>query len=292
VNDLSESSPVKNEYGDDEKSTALREAASDFIVAEDYASAVPPLRELVKLGAAETNDLVWLANVLKELDQNEEAVRWFSEVIDSRPDQLVARGLCFEALGDGEAARTDYEKALLLDPDDVVALVNLGTLALTEGDLDEAEQLLRRGVVLDPTVNWQLSDVFEARGDEAAARRTLQVALEAGERKANYELGILAVGDGDEAAAEHHLREALDAGGVSMARRSLAILLLKQGRIDEARDLTQEGVDAGDLWSHAPLALALSLLGQDYEAQKNFALAESKGDDDFAEEYDAWPFDS
>ena len=70
MNDLSESSPVKNEYLDVEKSTALREAASDFILAEDYASAVPPLRELVRLGAAETNDLVWLANVFKELDQN------------------------------------------------------------------------------------------------------------------------------------------------------------------------------------------------------------------------------
>jgi choline-sulfatase len=81
-------------------------------------------------------------------------------VIDDhpRPDPK-ARIACLEALERGLAAMTanrpteawrELEAARKLDPDNLIALNNLGILALRNGKLQHAEELFRTGIGLDP----------------------------------------------------------------------------------------------------------------------------------------------
>lgn len=119
------------------------------------------------------------------------AIEGFSRAMEHAPEGYVNRGLCYERIGDLENARRDYERALELDPDDVAALVDLGTLELAAGNLDEAEKHLSHAAGIDPTVNWQLSDVSLARGDIIATRALLSIAADNGEDRARVALSEL-----------------------------------------------------------------------------------------------------
>ncbi|WP_081322655.1 tetratricopeptide repeat protein [Microbacterium testaceum] len=117
-----------------------------------------------------------------------EAIQSFGESVESIPDGLVNRGYCWELVGDLERARADYVRALQLDTHDVDALVNLGTLELAEGRVDEAKVLLSKAVDIDPRCNWQLADVFLELGDLEGAEQALVLAERAGEERATIQL--------------------------------------------------------------------------------------------------------
>lgn len=117
-----------------------------------------------------------------------EAIRSLGESVESIPDGLVNRGYCWELVGDLERARADYLSALQVDAQDVDALVNLGTLELAEGRLDEAKVVLSKAVDIDPRCNWQLADVFLELGDLKGAEQALTLAERAGEERAGIQL--------------------------------------------------------------------------------------------------------
>jgi len=117
-----------------------------------------------------------------------EAIRSFGESVESIPDGLVNRGYCLERVGDFERARADYLAALRVDTHDVDALVNLGTLDLAEGRVDEANVVLSKAVGIDPRCNWQLADVFLELGDLQGAEHALELAEKAGEERAKVQL--------------------------------------------------------------------------------------------------------
>lgn len=117
-----------------------------------------------------------------------EAIRSFGESVESIPEGLVNRGYCWEIVGDFERARADYLSALRVDAQDVDALVNLGTLELAEGRVDEAKVMLSKAVDIDPQCNWQLADVFLELGDLKGAEQALVLAERAGEERARTQL--------------------------------------------------------------------------------------------------------
>jgi tetratricopeptide (TPR) repeat protein len=58
--------------------------------------------------------------MLLQEDSTEKATRFFSMAIEEKPDYADAyynRGLCYEIQGDNKQARTDYEQALVFNPD-------------------------------------------------------------------------------------------------------------------------------------------------------------------------------
>lgn len=88
-------------------------------------------------------------------------------------------GIALEALGDADAAAA-YEAALALDPADPYVNYNLGRLLYTLGALERAERLLR--VALErkadfPEAQVALSNIYDARGNLAAAAAALEGAL-------------------------------------------------------------------------------------------------------------------
>jgi arylsulfatase A-like enzyme/Tfp pilus assembly protein PilF len=149
------------------------------------------------------------------------------EVLEDRPrpdpkDRIAAlapteRGLSAIAKGRYDDARRELGAALDLDPDNLVALNNLGIIALQEGDLERAVGFFTEGLRKDP----------------------------AAENIANN-LGLVLARQGrhEEAAAAY--RRAIDARpGFAAARFNLAIVLHRQGNHDEAlREL--EWVRAND----------------------------------------------
>jgi Flp pilus assembly protein TadD len=107
-------------------------------------------------------------------------------------------------LGDRAAAKAEYQEAVRLQPDNVVALVNLGLLQAAGGESDEAVATLRHALAIEPRAlppRRQLLEIFltrrqfpelerEARGlltyapNDAEAHNLLGVALASQERYA------------------------------------------------------------------------------------------------------------
>jgi predicted Zn-dependent protease len=107
-------------------------------------------------------------------------------------------GRALERLGRGDEARRQFEAALKLDPGDAGLSLELGKLALANGDLKRATALFERALELDPELDeaeyglaecrgksgdargqWtHLGRAFELRGDLARAKSGYEKALE------------------------------------------------------------------------------------------------------------------
>jgi arylsulfatase A-like enzyme/Tfp pilus assembly protein PilF len=138
------------------------------------------------------------------------------EVLEDRPrpdpkDRIAAlgpmdRGLSALAQGRYDDARQEFRAALSVDPDNLVALNNLGIIALQQGALDQAVRLFTEGLSRDP----------------------------AAENIANN-LGLALSRQGRHGEAADAYRRAMEARpGFTAARFNLAIALHRQGDHDEA----------------------------------------------------------
>ncbi|MBO9625161.1 MAG: tetratricopeptide repeat protein [Microbacterium sp.] len=122
------------------------------------------------------------------LEDYPRAIEEYTAIGALEVDGLVNRGLAYDRLGEVDLARADYRAALATAPDDVAALINLGTLEFAEGAVEVAQELLERASALDPQAGWQLSDVLRHDGDLDAAAEALQAAIRAGEPRAYLDL--------------------------------------------------------------------------------------------------------
>lgn len=120
------------------------------------------------------------ARALQELRRPAESEAAYREALRLDPlhDPSAWNNLGFllleqQRLDDAEAA---LDRALALDPDLVLALVNRATLALLRADLDDAATLLDRALDLDPRQPAALGNralIHAERGETSAARRLL-----------------------------------------------------------------------------------------------------------------------
>jgi tetratricopeptide (TPR) repeat protein len=81
-----------------------------------------------------------------------------TKAIDLGYPSQVNRGFVFEQIEQPEAAKKDYLDALAESPNDVVAMINLGTLELSLGNTGEALRWLTAAAGLDRKANWQLAE--------------------------------------------------------------------------------------------------------------------------------------
>lgn len=118
------------------------------------------------------------ATLQQELD---EATARFSDLAD----EFVELGHQCLTASDAQAALANYDKALRICPGHALALLERGRLLAGMGDLDAAEDSLRRASEAD-TADWQalvaLADVYRASRAEAEA---LDCLLQAAERNNN-----------------------------------------------------------------------------------------------------------
>jgi tetratricopeptide (TPR) repeat protein len=161
--------------------------------------------------------------------------------MDAEPYWLLGQAL--ERADRTEEARTHYEAAVQREPRHTRALLRLGYLAGTDGQLTEAETFFRRAAAVNPESPEILSALAEVQfrlGRPAEAEEAARRALRRDPQgvKASFWLArSLHAQDplGNAAEAEAAYRRAIGAGGEAAdARIYLAQLLRRQGRAREA----------------------------------------------------------
>lgn len=100
--------------------------------------------------------------------------------MSSSLDQLVHKGNEYQDDGDHIRALECYEQAHQLYPQLARPLINLGNLALKNGDLDRAYNLYQRAIEVEPAAPgyYSLANVLMRRDDYIAAIANYQSALE------------------------------------------------------------------------------------------------------------------
>ncbi len=117
-------------------------------------------------------------------DQPEAAIRDLRQLLSERPGDAVVQNALGYTLADRdrhlEEAEALVRAALQQTPDSAAVLDSMGWVLFRQGRLAEAETYLERARTLgsDPEIDLHLGEVQWARGDQAAARRTWQEALE------------------------------------------------------------------------------------------------------------------
>lgn len=216
----------------------------------------------------------------------EDAIGAFTIAVDRGYPSHVNRGLAYERTGQPDRAAEDYIVALSVDPSDLDALVNLGTLELERGAAAEAEALLTRAAGIDPTAYWQLADVSMALGQRDLALTQLARAIDAGEQRAHLDRALLTAESGDYHNVVADFEAAIRAGA-SGARRQLAIYLDRQGRSEEAYRVASEGIEAGEIECYATAAIIAESMGWRSRAIDLYRSAIRVGDIEYQADLDS-----
>ncbi|MCS7048949.1 MAG: tetratricopeptide repeat protein [Verrucomicrobiae bacterium] len=154
---------------------------------------------------------------------------------------------------DYATAKTKFEAILERDPNNVLALSNLGVVHYQLNELEEAETCLRRAVALAPNdaeSRSLLGIVYFRRGkvDDAFAELTRAVAINPRHAEAHNYLGITLSEKGWTAAAEQQIRKAIELNpNYADAHFNLAVLYvsLRTPRYELARYHYQKALDLG-----------------------------------------------
>lgn len=139
---------------------------------------------------ADSRDLLFIrAAALEQLDRFEESAVIFRQLVEKQPDDANAANYLGYMLADREMHLDEalelIARAVALDPENSAYLDSLGWVHFRRGDLDEAEQWLRRAVELgdnlgDGTIYCHLGEVLLAAGDQDEGRRYLLLGLDMG----------------------------------------------------------------------------------------------------------------
>ena len=152
----------------------------------------------------------------------------------------VNLGVTNTKLGRRRRARTCYERAIAIEPDNPVAFFNLGNLLRDTSDLPGAVECYERVLELSPEypgVRVALAGTLADQGRYPRAIELYREALDAEAETASLwgDLGLALIADGDEDEGERCLRRAIELDPRSFcACCNLAALLVCQGRAAEA----------------------------------------------------------
>jgi tetratricopeptide (TPR) repeat protein len=116
--------------------------------------------------------------------RTEDARSKYQEVLESEPNNHLALynlGLLAQTEGDTSAAEDFYRRALAVTPDFEPALFNLAIVRAQEGDSDEAIELYRRVIAVNPEsagAHLNLGFLHLELGQEARGNAEIQRAIE------------------------------------------------------------------------------------------------------------------
>ena len=113
-----------------------------------------------------------LADAYRKNGDVDKAIELCEKGLENYPDYASAHvilGKCFYDKGATERSRTEFERVIEIDPENMVALKFMGDILMSEGDRDEAISCYRRILVIDPT-NEDVSGKLEGLENEFRER--------------------------------------------------------------------------------------------------------------------------
>lgn len=122
-----------------------------------------------------------LANEFRKSGDAEQAVLICEEFLPQQPGHMsghIVYGQALFDLGRLDDARTVFETALTLDPENLIALRHLGDIARSHGDLGTARQWYQRVLEADPRNEEVQALIASLEADEAATAAPSASALE------------------------------------------------------------------------------------------------------------------
>jgi arylsulfatase A-like enzyme/tetratricopeptide (TPR) repeat protein len=181
-------------------------------------------------------------------------------------------------LRDRPSARTHFERALALDPENGLVLKSLGDIALAEGRAAPALELYGKAEANGfehPDLDLGLARALAALGEIDEAHEQVERFLAARPDSGDGLLlrGRLLRARGRTAEAEAELRRALEAmPGDASALNELGSVLAEEGRRDDARGLFEQAMAAGPEAPEPRRNLALLLEGSEAERLRREAI--------------------
>ncbi len=153
-------------------------------------------------------------------------------------ESILSEAMAKHRTGNLDGAETLYKEILSIDPGDPDVLNLLGVLSLQCDRLEEAGQLIRRAINVDPTIaeyHYNLAEVLRSQGEADAAQKSYRQSLEL-----NPQLEI---------AKDHLASLTQSVPGVPMAdRHPLKRFEVVQAVIDriKAKTYLEIGIDSGE----------------------------------------------
>ena len=161
-------------------STAQGQLASMQRLTGDLPGAIATLEGLVRNGLADQRVMVVLGGYLIEAGAPEKSLALLVAVIAGHPDDTDAHnsaGVAAMRLGQHDRARAEFQQVLELDPTSSTADANLGTDALSTGDIPAGITALTHSLELEPrqyTVLFNLALALDMQGRHDEARQAME----------------------------------------------------------------------------------------------------------------------
>jgi Flp pilus assembly protein TadD len=229
--------------------------------------------------AAALNDILTAAQEAIGEGNFEAAAKDYQDYLAKRPDDAAVHfdlGYAYTAMQDSADAKSEYERAIALDPKMGVAYQNLG-VTLLASDPVAAVAPLEKATELMPTdarSKWLLGIALEGTGKMAEALVEYEAAAKIDGKDADIQnslgFALLKSGRTDDAAAAFQQALALHPTGASeaQAHRGMAETLIAEKKLDAGAAELETYLEAqpNDADAHVERASALLDLGKDDDA--------------------------
>jgi tetratricopeptide (TPR) repeat protein len=220
--------------------------------------------------------LFYLGSARLQTKQHLKALEALDRALAVREDFLearLARARVHMRMGNYPGAEPDLRRVLQMDPDNWVALFNLGFLLYRSGNYEEAIERLQQVIRLrpdHPDAPYYLGMAYMRLGDEDGARGAFEQAIRLNpDNPAVYQnLGLLLVRQGRVEEGERHLKtfkelsDAVTAAEYHQERINTmtleAYLLQKEGKTDAAIEKYRKVLEVAP--EHAPTHKDLAIL--------------------------------
>jgi protein O-GlcNAc transferase len=225
---------------------------------------------------AALNGILATAQAAMEQKDYDRAAKSYQQYLEEKPDDAAVHfelGYAYSALERFAEAKSEYEKAISLDPKMSEAYLNLG-LTLMDSDPGEAVPPLEKATALEPNQarpKFLLGEAFERSGKLAPAIEQYEAAKKIDEKDADvrFALGRALLTSGHAGEAETEFRAAIAISPISpLAHLGLARSLLVQKKMEAALPELSEYLEAQpkDIVARLELASALVDAGKNDEA--------------------------
>ena len=156
---------------------AATKATKAALTAKAVPDSLPRLEAAVKRDSTNAKALYRLGIAYLDRDRATEAARMFQKAVISKPDYVEAwvnLGAAEDAEGHGGMARTHYRQALILRPDDEIAMCRLASSFYAVGIRDSAMEVLRTQIKKNPKSHCAYFTLGVAFADAGMFRDAIQ----------------------------------------------------------------------------------------------------------------------